>query len=46
LDQDAALKALRDAGYDGCISVEYEGEESGSTAVPRAVNYRRQVIGV
>ncbi len=44
VDHDAALKALRDAGYDGCISIEYEGEEPGSTAVPRAVRYLRKAI--
>ncbi len=44
VDQDAAIRALRDVGYAGCISVEYEGEESGRTAVPRIVSYLRRAI--
>ncbi len=44
IDHDAILKVLHDAGYDGCLSVEYEGDESGQTAVPRAVTYLRGVI--
>jgi len=44
VDHDAVLAYLRGVGYTGCISVEYEGEEPGSTAVPRAVAYLRQVI--
>jgi sugar phosphate isomerase/epimerase len=39
IDQDGALAALRHAGYHGCVSVEYEGEEPGSSAVPRALQY-------
>lgn len=46
VDHDAALEVLRDAGYDGCVSVEYEGKESGSAAVPRAVAYLRAAIEV
>jgi sugar phosphate isomerase/epimerase len=44
IDQDQALAALRAVGYDGCVSVEYEGEETGASAVPRALNYLRQAI--
>jgi hypothetical protein len=39
IHQDEALAALRNAGYHSCVSVEYEGEESGSSAVPRALQY-------
>ncbi len=45
IDQDGMLAALRAAGYHGCVSVEYEGEESGSTAVPRTLQYLREAIG-
>jgi sugar phosphate isomerase/epimerase len=45
VDHDAVLACLREAGYGGCISVEYEGEEPGATAVPRAVAYLRRAIG-
>jgi sugar phosphate isomerase/epimerase len=44
VDQEAAIRHIRDAGYTGCVSVEYEGEESGRTAVPRIVSYLRQVV--
>jgi sugar phosphate isomerase/epimerase len=44
VDQEAALRHLRAAGYAGCVSVEYEGEESGRTAVPRIVSYLRQML--
>lgn len=44
VDHDAALRALREAGYAGCVSVEYEGEESGRTAVPRIISYLRRAI--
>ena len=36
---------LKAAGYGGWVSVEYEGEEPGRTAVPRALAYLRQAIG-
>ncbi len=44
VDQEAALRHLRAAGYAGCVSVEYEGEEPSRTAVPRTVSYLRQVL--
>ncbi len=46
VDQEAALRHLRAAGYAGCVSVEYEGEESGRTAVPRIISYLRQVVSI
>src|SRR5437870_1742826 len=39
VDQDAAVAALRKVGYKGYVSVEYEGDEPGMTAVPRALGY-------
>ncbi len=44
VDQQPAVALLRDQGYEGCISVEYEGEEPGRTAVPRALAYLRTLI--
>ena len=44
IDQEAALRHLRAAGYTGCVSVEYEGEEASRTAVPRIVSYLRTVM--
>ncbi len=44
IDQDGLLAALRAAGYQGCVSVEYEGEEPGPSAVPRAMSYLRAAI--
>lgn len=45
IDQEGAISALREAKYRGYVSVEYEGEEPGTTAVPRAVAYLRSVVG-
>ena len=44
VDNLATVTALRTAGYTGCISIEYEGEEPGTTAVPRAVQYLRRLL--
>jgi L-ribulose-5-phosphate 3-epimerase len=44
VDNQATLNCLRQAGYAGCVSVEYEGEEPGATAVPRALGYLRALI--
>ncbi len=44
IDHDAVLALLRAAGYRGCLSVEYEGAESGTTAVPRALAYLRAAL--
>jgi L-ribulose-5-phosphate 3-epimerase len=43
-DHDAVLRILRAGSYSGCISVEYEGAEPGSTAVPRILEYLRHAI--
>jgi sugar phosphate isomerase/epimerase len=44
IDHDAVLPLLQAAGYRGCISVEYEGAEPGTTAVPRALAYLRTAL--
>ncbi len=44
VDHDRVFPLLHASGYKGCVSVEYEGEESGMTAVPRAVAYLRTLI--
>ena len=44
VDHDAAIALLRGAGYKGYVSVEYEGEEPGTTAVPRALAYLRGIV--
>ncbi|HET8999781.1 MAG TPA: sugar phosphate isomerase/epimerase family protein [bacterium] len=44
IDHDAVIALLRQAGYDGWISIEYEGPEPSRTAVPRALGYLSQAI--
>jgi len=44
IDNEAAVRLLADAAYGGCISVEYEGEERGASAVPRAMAGLRRAI--
>jgi sugar phosphate isomerase/epimerase len=44
VDHDRVLPLLRASGYTKCISVEYEGDESGKTAVPRVLAYLRMVV--
>lgn len=36
---DEMLSSLRDAGYDGYVTLEYEGDEDPFEAVPRALSY-------
>jgi|SRR5579862_6880140 len=38
------VQALRDAGFDGWLSVEYEGEEDAMTAVPRSIENARRFL--
>ncbi len=45
VDHEPIVGLLRKHGYQGCISVEYEGQEAGRTAVPRALAYLRQLVG-
>jgi len=44
VDQAAVVTELRHAGYQGCLSIEYEGEEPPESAVPRAVAYMRGLL--
>ena len=44
IDQDKALAVLHAAGYQGCVSVEYEGEEPAASAVPRTLRYLRTAV--
>jgi sugar phosphate isomerase/epimerase len=40
------VQLLREAGFDGWLSIEFEGEEDPSTAVPRSVVNARKVINL
>lgn len=44
LDWPATFAVLREAGYRGFLSIEYEGQEPAETALPRAVAYLRRVM--
>jgi len=44
VDHEAVIAELRQTGYQGCLSVEYEGDEAPETAVPRAVAHLRRVL--
>lgn len=44
VDLAACVSALREAGFDGWLSIEYEGEEPSATAVPRSVENARKFL--
>jgi sugar phosphate isomerase/epimerase len=44
VDLPKCIQALRDAGYNGWLSVEYEGEEDPMTAVPRSIRNARAIL--
>jgi len=44
IDHDQILQWLREAGYQGFISVEYEGDEAERTAVPRGSGYLKRLL--
>jgi L-ribulose-5-phosphate 3-epimerase len=44
VDNAAALVALREVGYHGCLSIEYEGDEPAGRAVPRALAHLRETV--
>ena len=44
VDIPGCLAALRNAGYDGFIALEYEGKEDELTAVPKSVAYMLSVM--
>jgi sugar phosphate isomerase/epimerase len=39
------VRSLREAGFDGWLNIEYEGEEDPRTALPRSVEYARTILG-
>jgi sugar phosphate isomerase/epimerase len=43
VDLPAVVKVLRDAGYDGFLTIEYEGVEDPATAMPRSVENARRL---
>ena len=38
------VKILRDAGYDGIVTLEYEGKESPETGVPKSLEFLKKII--
>ncbi len=44
VDLASCLGALKEAGFDGWLSVEYEGEEDPLTAVPRSITNARHFL--
>lgn len=44
VDLGACVSTLREAGFDGWLSVEYEGEEDPMTAVPRSIANARRFL--
>lgn len=44
VDLGACISALKDAGFGGWLSLEYEGEEDPITAVPRSLDYARRFL--
>ncbi|MBS1717133.1 MAG: sugar phosphate isomerase/epimerase [Armatimonadetes bacterium] len=45
VDLPACLQALQAQGYQGWLSLEYEGEEDPMTAVPRSIQFARSLLG-
>jgi sugar phosphate isomerase/epimerase len=43
-DFEKITKILHKAGYKGCLSIEYEGEEEPMTAMPKFVNYLKECV--
>jgi sugar phosphate isomerase/epimerase len=44
VDLGSCIQALQDAGFNGWLSVEYEGEEDPLTAVPRSIKNARRFL--
>jgi sugar phosphate isomerase/epimerase len=44
VDLSRCLKALRDAGYDGYVALEYEGPEDERTGVPKSLEFIKSVM--
>jgi sugar phosphate isomerase/epimerase len=45
IDYPAVFAALRAAGYEDWVSLEYETEEPEATGIPRAIAYLRRLLG-
>ena len=45
VDLPACIQALKGAGYEGWLSIEFEGNESPYTAIPRSIANARRLIG-
>ena len=45
LDYQRIAKILKDAGYTGYCSVEFEGKENADVAVPKSIELLRKTIG-
>jgi sugar phosphate isomerase/epimerase len=45
VDLDACVKVLSEAGYDGFVALEYEGDEDEKTGVPKSVETLKRVVG-
>ena len=46
LDYDRIAGILRDVGYRGYVSLEFEGNEAAATAVPKSIEMLRKAFGV
>ncbi len=44
VDLPDCISALRQAGFDGWLNIEYEGEEDPSVAVARSIDYTRRLL--
>lgn len=45
VDLEACVRALRAKGFDGWLSIEFEGAEDPRTAIPRSVEVARRFLG-
>ena len=45
LDYKRIIQILRDAGYKGYVTIEFEGKEDAATGVPKSVNLLREALG-
>lgn len=46
IDYTIVLRILREVGYKGYLSIEYEGKEEAKSAVPKAVSFLRKAVGI
>ena len=45
LDYKRIIQILRDAGYKGYVTIEFEGKEDPATGVPKSVDLLREALG-